>query len=424
MGFWTDLGDRRMGQIILEENIAIPQKVNNELIALPPSIINIEGQQYRTKKSIYCNAEGLLANSLYHLESLTNSENKIELIPSRVQFAQGEKIYEQLGYVSSTTIGTALQCQGSSFTPIENMNIGEVGMEMWRDSGATGTFYFELYATAAGIPTGAPLGVTTAIDFSEVPEGAGLQELILGELLNSVSLVSGTMYALVVKRTTGTGNLHTMFNTSDVYAGGTRVTSSDGGSSWAAQANDHVFHVKQIVQSLEIPENFFIGRFNTDNNGNVDVVALTEYDDTPIGTKIAAMLTERQFQALNGSEYILMDDRDVTGTKFHEMTGLTTMIDHRGQATRGKNNGRVDGKENADGDVALGTQQTDDNISHRHTHYDIYNADGVFGGTHVSSESETGDGGPVYELGRTSFAAGGNEARMKSTTKNIFMKVN
>lgn len=74
---------------------------------------------------------------------------------------------------------------------------------------------------------------------------------------------------------------------------------------------------------------------------------------------IESFLAEVQFQNEYGVNWVLADGRSAVGTKYQALTGNTTVPDMRGQFLRGKNNGRNDGNENPDGEVALGSFQDD-----------------------------------------------------------------
>ena len=137
-----------------------------------------------------------------------------------------------------------------------------------------------------------------------------------------------------------------------------------------------------------------------------------------IGDVKTSMLSEAQFQALRDSSWILMDGRSVVGSGYETITGNTNIPDARGLVLRGKNNGRSDGKENPDGDVALGTFQDHEIVSHSHQKILAPQPAGAGNGTPQSSAgSET--------LRPTSNnATGGNETRMRNTTVNFFIKIN
>lgn len=136
----------------------------------------------------------------------------------------------------------------------------------------------------------------------------------------------------------------------------------------------------------------------------------------PIGSIVDSMLTEDQFQAQIGDPspetWILADGRDITGTSLNLLTGQTTAPDLRGIFTRGKNNGRVDGNQNPDGNLALGTYTADKFLSHSHSYREP-------GGGGASGQS--GDQGLI---GVNTGAAGANETAPKNVTVNKFIRIN
>lgn len=135
-----------------------------------------------------------------------------------------------------------------------------------------------------------------------------------------------------------------------------------------------------------------------------------------IGQLVHSMLTLAQFQAQYGTGWVIADGTSCTGTAYASMTGATTLPDARGVVIRGKNNGRADGKQNPDGELALGTFQTDQFASHSHS---FGLGDGSAGG--FFNDAANGQTNPFT---CTTSANGGNETRMKSITGNIFIRVN
>ena len=141
-----------------------------------------------------------------------------------------------------------------------------------------------------------------------------------------------------------------------------------------------------------------------------------------VGSVRQSFLTELQFQAANGTGWVLADGRNVTGSAYATLTGLTTVPDARGVALRGKNNGRADGGQNPDGELALGQYQGDMFASHGH---------GFSQGMQSASSGVAGNvliGGGVGNNNTAAFstlsANGGNESRMKNITVNTFIKIN
>lgn len=155
-----------------------------------------------------------------------------------------------------------------------------------------------------------------------------------------------------------------------------------------------------------------------------------------IGEIKASMMTLVQFQAQFGTNWVLANGGSAIGTKYATITGNVTLPDCRGMSLRGKNNGRADGNQNPDGDVALGTMQLDSMQNHAHPlGFDI--------GTKNQGSDSLGNSGTRFANGSTGSANGtfqpylsgptldaGNgaprvagETRMKNVTVNYFIKV-
>ena len=169
-----------------------------------------------------------------------------------------------------------------------------------------------------------------------------------------------------------------------------------------------------------------VGNFKTDGSAQVGIgVGVTETGK--IGDKKDSMLTEAQFQVEHGSGWILSDGRDITGSGYHSITGLTTVPDARGLSIRGKNNGRSDGKENPDGDVALGLYQADKMQGHQHNLPARVSTAGG-GGFPQADQINSGmtnfpTGAPVTE-GANGTPRYGVETTSKNITMNMFIKIN
>lgn len=142
----------------------------------------------------------------------------------------------------------------------------------------------------------------------------------------------------------------------------------------------------------------------------------------PVGSKIDTMLTEAQFQAeVGNSDWVLMDGRNVAGTRYATLTGFTQLPDHRGTVTRMKNNGRSSASGNADGDVALGTYQGDQIVTHSHP------ITGNITGSNGTNDVEDGTDKKNSDPGLASLTignTGGNETRMRNTTMNMMIRIN
>ncbi len=160
-----------------------------------------------------------------------------------------------------------------------------------------------------------------------------------------------------------------------------------------------------------------VPRFNTSNQN-------------PLGMIVSSMLTEAQYQALNGPGWVLADGRSVVGSAYAVLTGNTVAPDLRGQVLRGKNNSRADGQQDPAGEIALGTQQPDAIIQHTHdenTGQTTQNHPFASSGASLFAKA-VGPGATVNNansngnvLGATPVAA---ETRVKSVIVNHFIKIN
>lgn len=155
-----------------------------------------------------------------------------------------------------------------------------------------------------------------------------------------------------------------------------------------------------------------------------------------LGDVKASILSEAQFTTEMGAGWTLADGKDVTGSDYHTLTTNTTIPDMRGQFLRGKNNGRVDGEENPDGDLAIGVQTTDKlgpmtitGGSHDHR----LPQDGGGSSAKVIATGAVSTATPLYtsdfktEVSSShshSVTEASNETAPKNVTVNYFIKIN
>lgn len=124
---------------------------------------------------------------------------------------------------------------------------------------------------------------------------------------------------------------------------------------------------------------------------------------TPVGSIVKSMLDESTFQDQNGNpspeRWVLADGRDVTGSAYQALTGDATIPDFRGNFLRAKNNGRSDGKENPDGDLALGAYTASKFASHMHSYSDPGHSHGIVDPGHAHTVSDPGHAHTVTDAG-------------------------
>lgn len=131
---------------------------------------------------------------------------------------------------------------------------------------------------------------------------------------------------------------------------------------------------------------------------------------THLGDIISSALTLSQFQALRGTQWVLMDGADITGTDFANLTGITTLPNMvANEAFLGQRNAQ-----------AIGAYEANQNQSHSHTtSMQLYESSG--GSARASgTDSPTGGG---TAAGSTNNS-GGTVARPNTYRVNFFIKVN
>ena len=142
----------------------------------------------------------------------------------------------------------------------------------------------------------------------------------------------------------------------------------------------------------------------------------------PIGSVVFSMLDEVAFAAAKNTPvwdnlfptattWIVADGRSVTGSAFDTMGLGTNVPDARATFLRGKNNGRVDGKENPDGELALGAFSTNKILQHSHSN--TYSNFAQAGRLDVAKTDGTFD----QETGPNRYTKTGSVARFNPTVE-------
>jgi len=151
--------------------------------------------------------------------------------------------------------------------------------------------------------------------------------------------------------------------------------------------------------------------------------------ETALGDIRSSILTETQFQIENGSEWIIADGRDITGSDLAILLTETFAPDLRGVFLRGKDNGRGI---NPDGDLPLGQFTSDKYELHNHLYNDsTVDISATVGGAQQNARcNRTSNSGEPFiyttdvDTTRTSIGAGSTETAPKSVTVNYFIKIN
>lgn len=156
-----------------------------------------------------------------------------------------------------------------------------------------------------------------------------------------------------------------------------------------------------------------------------------------VGEVRSAMISEADFQAQFGTEWVLMDGQSVVGSKYETITGNSIVPDARGRFLRGKNNGRSSASGNANGELALGTEQDDHTRRPRGTAFTTNNdthSHGVNCGITLANPATNngfyiaGSGGGLTtdsDVHNHSITGGGDaETTPRNVTINYFIKIN
>ena len=121
---------------------------------------------------------------------------------------------------STTTYGLSIAPktrEAQTFSAVSNGKFQQIRIKWKNDGTATGTAVAKLYATAAGVPTGAALDTsTTTITLSTIPNADTITTF---QFPGSYSLVSGTTYAISIEASTTFTGISWHYN-SAVYASG------------------------------------------------------------------------------------------------------------------------------------------------------------------------------------------------------------
>lgn len=170
---------------------------------------------------------------------------------------------------SARALNNSLTAYGESFTPLVGGNATSAFLRMKVLSVApTGTFKYDLYATAAGVPTGSPIATTETYYASTIPADSVFRDYPLNFTTNP-TLSASTLYAVVINVSGitdfGTG-WQLAYNIGNVYLNGTEVRTLDGGSSWSALTGDQYFEVVlESNNSIEGTNSLAVSKENSTN---------------------------------------------------------------------------------------------------------------------------------------------------------------
>lgn len=158
----------------------------------------------------------------------------------------------------------------------------------------------------------------------------------------------------------------------------------------------------------------------------------------PPGTIVYSLLDETTFQAQAGTNWVLAQGQDISGSRLAILWGINIVPDFRGVYVRGRNYARSTSTGNAAGDFVPGTYENDRTGIHSHTitsigHTHTLPNKGIAKDNDFSGYMHTGDpasAGPAgsasggnTSLGATIDNSVGPESAPRSITMNCFLRI-
>ena len=171
---------------------------------------------------------------------LTTSPGDVKLLASSVLDQSNESLSNTGSALSATTWWGQTFTEGITGT----LQKADISLFCANCTGAAPNLTLSLRATTANLPTGADLATATLSGSS-----SGAASYFSGIFTTNPTLNAGTVYALIVRPVSNpsAGTYAATFSSSNVYAGGQRVTSADGnGQVWGTptgSSRDLGFHV-------------------------------------------------------------------------------------------------------------------------------------------------------------------------------------
>ena len=153
--------------------------------------------------------------------------------PGDITLLNAPSIDQQNTTLSNSGVGiTIATWGGQTFTPAVSGLLTRADINLFC-SGCTGTLpdlTLSLRATSGGLPTGADLASATITGFS-----SGSAVLYTANFSSPATLTAGTQYALIIRPTANPApGIYALTRSStDVYAGGTRVSGASSGTVWS-----------------------------------------------------------------------------------------------------------------------------------------------------------------------------------------------
>jgi hypothetical protein len=128
--------------------------------------------------------------------------------------------------------------RGQTFQYSEKFNLTKVSLYLYKIGSPAGDFIVSIRQTSSGFPTGSDLA-SSFITASSISTSATWYNFSMNIILNA-----STTYAIVARCPNGDSNNYVNWRLGEnIYAYGTAVYSSNGGSTWIVSGNDFTFKI-------------------------------------------------------------------------------------------------------------------------------------------------------------------------------------
>ena len=216
---WGDVADESTFFDVLRGDLVLPKNYLSALLSSGYQVLN-------ATLRLTCKPFGRYTNQDI---GMTFPENRKEEFGDGVVYGVNDNAIHSF---------SGVDWEGQTFTTIGGFTAVAAMLKIER-AGACGNVTCELYATAAGVPNGAPIATKTIDVDDPLWQGAGNDgDWLRFEFDTPVALSGATMYAVVLNLA-GAIDLHWRAdNAAGGPAGGTRVWSANSGGAWNIDATD------------------------------------------------------------------------------------------------------------------------------------------------------------------------------------------
>lgn len=204
--------------------------------------------------------------------------------------------------------------RAQTFVATNLLSISKVTISIRTSSGGlSGNITLGIYATSAGLPTGAALATQT-VAMSSLATNTDYMALEF-TLISALDVTPGDTYAVVLSHAEGASANDAFvwrYLATGTYSGGSRITSSNSGSSWTATTGDYAFQIDGAY-AFESGKVYLCDADNQARLCYIGFATTTASAGNDVVIKTGGILTG--FTGLTiGSSYYVQDDKTIGTT--------------------------------------------------------------------------------------------------------------